>query len=84
MLKNRELVAVDCRQVWHAIVDYLEEDLAPEVRASIDTHLEDCRHCKAIYDGSRNVVLLLADENVFQLPPSFSQRLYKKLSSAAR
>ena len=84
MLKDRELVAVDCRQVWQAIVDYLEGDLTPEMRARIDSHLKDCCHCKAIYDGSRNVLLLLADENVFQLPPGFSQRLYKKLSSAAR
>ena len=84
MLKNRELVAIDCRQVWQAMVDYLEGDLTPEMRTRIDNHLKDCRHCKAIYDGSRNVVLLLADENVFQLPEGFSQRLYQRLSSATR
>ena len=84
MLKNRELVAIDCRQVWQAMVDYLEGDLTPERRTRIDSHLKDCRHCKAIYDGSRNVVLLLADENIFQLPEGFSQRLYQRLASATR
>ena len=84
MLRTGELVAIDCRQVWQAMVDYSEGDLTPEMRASVDRHLKGCRHCRAIYDGSRNVVLLLANESVFQLPPGFSQRLYNRLSSARR
>jgi predicted anti-sigma-YlaC factor YlaD len=57
----------------------MEEDLKPALRARIDAHLRICQHCRAVYDGVRNIVQLLGSEGSIELPPGFSQRLYKRL-----
>jgi anti-sigma factor (TIGR02949 family) len=74
-----KIVEIDCYEARRELVDYMEGDLAPELRAQIDRHLENCRHCTAVYDGVRNVVRLLGSEGAFELPQGFSQRLYKRL-----
>ncbi len=60
-------------------MNYMEEDMTPELRARIDAHLRHCHHCSAVYDGVRNVVQLLGSEQSIELPQGFSQRLHKRL-----
>jgi predicted anti-sigma-YlaC factor YlaD len=63
------------------MVNYAEGDLTPELAKRIEIHLKNCRHCVAVYDGARNIVNLLGDKAVFQLPEGFSQRLRQKFST---
>ncbi len=63
--------------VRRELSDYLEGDLSSELRAQIKKHLKTCGHCTAVYDGLRNVVRLLSDGRVIELPKGFSRRLYK-------
>ena len=81
MLKEKQLVEIDCREVWKEISNYIEGDLTPEIRERVDRHLRECPHCRAVYDGSRNVVRLLGGRNVLELPTGFSQRLHRRLSA---
>ena len=73
------VVEIDCRQVWKELTNYMEGDLMPEMRDRITRHLRECRHCTAIYDGTRNVVYLLGDERSIELPEGFSGRLFDRL-----
>ena len=79
-----ELFEIDCQQVWRELVNYTEGDLTPEMRDRITRHLQSCPHCRAVYDGSRNIVRLLGDKNVFELPQGFSGRLYRRFMSRVR
>ena len=72
-------IEIDCYQVRRELSDYLEGDLTPQLRLRIEQHLQACDHCSAVYDGLRNIVRLLGDEEVIELPEGFSQRLYKRL-----
>jgi len=74
-----QIVEIDCRQVWKELTNYMEGDLTPELRARITRHLEGCKHCTAVYDGTKIVVRLLGDERALELPQGFSQRLYQRL-----
>ena len=71
-----------CQEVWQELVNYTEGDLTPEMRDRIEHHLQRCSHCRAVYDGSRNIVQLLGDERLFDLPHGFSQRLHSRLLGA--
>ncbi len=73
------VIEIDCYQVRRALSDYLEGDLTPHLRLRIEEHLQTCDHCRAVYDGLRNIVRLLGDEEAIELPEGFSQRLYKRL-----
>jgi len=79
--RRKQLVEIDCREVWKEITNYMESDLTKEMRERVDRHLRECAHCRAVYDGSQNVVRLLGGNHVLELPAGFSQRLHDRLSA---
>jgi predicted anti-sigma-YlaC factor YlaD len=70
---------IDCKHVWQYISAYIEGDVDQALRAEIDKHLETCEICSAVLDSTRNVVILMADDRVFELPAGFSQRLHDRI-----
>jgi anti-sigma factor RsiW len=70
---------IDCKHVWEYISAYIDNDVDANLRAEIDRHLETCEICSAVLDSTRNVVILMADDRVFELPAGFSERLHARL-----
>jgi predicted anti-sigma-YlaC factor YlaD len=70
---------IDCKHVWEHISAYIDGEVDAVLRADIDRHLENCEICSAVLDSTRNVVILMADERVFEVPAGFSDRLHKRL-----
>ena len=70
---------IDCQHVWEHISAYIDGDVDAALRAEIDRHLETCEICSAVLDSTRNVVVLVADGRVFELPAGFSVRLHERL-----
>jgi Putative zinc-finger len=73
-------MVVNCEHVWQEISNYLDGDVDPTVRAAMETHFKECKHCTAVLDGTRNVVELYGDDRLFELPAGFSQRLERRLA----
>ena len=72
-------IEISCVEVWRQISDYLDDEISAEMRERMKAHFKACAHCTAVLDGTRNVVELVGDGRVFQMPNGFSKRLYKKL-----
>lgn len=72
-------MVLNCQEVRRQISNYLDDDISPEMRAALDKHLAQCRHCSAILDGAHNVIVLIADDRAFPLPAGFSARLHERL-----
>jgi anti-sigma factor RsiW len=70
---------LDCKHVWQHISAYIDGEVDVALRADIDKHLETCEICSAVLDSTRNVVILIADDRVFELPVGFSKRLHDRL-----
>ena len=70
---------IDCNHVWEHISAYIEGEVDATLRADIDRHLETCEICSAVLDSTRNVVILMADDRVFELPAGFSERLHARI-----
>jgi anti-sigma factor (TIGR02949 family) len=75
---------IDCKDVWDHISAYIDAEIEPELRKEIDRHLEHCSICSATIDSTRNIVVLVADERVFEIPAGFSERLHRRLDEAIR
>jgi hypothetical protein len=73
------MAEVSCREVLREISNYLEDDLDAGLRAMLGRHFSTCRHCTAVLDGTKNVILLSGDERTFTLPAGFSARLKEAL-----
>jgi len=76
-------MVVNCEHVWQEISNYVEGDVDPTVRAAMEAHFKECRHCTAVLDGTRNVLQLYGDDRLFELPVGFSQRLERRLADQA-
>lgn len=79
---NRE--PINCQLVWREISNYLEDEVAPEVRAAVDDHFRTCQHCRSVLEGTRNVIALYSDERMTEIPAGFSNRLEKRLARSTR
>lgn len=77
-------MVIDCKHVWDAISGYLDDSLPPETRELVQKHLEHCGICSAVLDSTRNILILTADDRVFELPTGFSQRLHTRLEEEIR
>ncbi|MGA8150123.1 MAG: zf-HC2 domain-containing protein [Terriglobales bacterium] len=72
-------MVVNCEEVWREISNYLEGDIAPDLRAAVDEHVRGCKHCAAVLEGTRNIVQLYGDERMLEVPLGFSHRLQRRL-----
>jgi Putative zinc-finger len=73
-------MAMTCKEVWREVSNYIDNTISSETRQELELHLSYCRHCTAIIDGVRNIVVLVADGRVFSLPSGFSARLKARLN----
>ena len=73
-------MAMTCKDVWREVSNYIDDTISSETRQELELHLSYCRHCTAIIDGVRNIIVLVADGRVFSLPSGFSARLQARLN----
>ena len=76
------IVEISCEHVWREISNYLENEVDPVLRARIEAHFRQCAHCKAVLDGTGNVLRLVAGGESFDLPAGFSDRLAQRMQKA--
>jgi predicted anti-sigma-YlaC factor YlaD len=72
---------VSCKTVIANLTDYLEGDVAPEMRQKIEKHLRGCHRCTAVYDSTRKMLVITGDERIFEIPAGFSERLHAFLDT---
>jgi anti-sigma factor RsiW len=77
-------MVIDCKHVWNYISEYLDKTLSEETRMVVQKHLEHCEICSAILDSTRNIIILTADDRVFELPIGFSERLHARIDLELR
>ena len=76
------VIEISCQHVWKEISNYVDNDVDPDLRARMEAHFKICGHCKAVVDGTKNVVKLIADGVEYELPEGFSKRLYERIKNA--
>jgi anti-sigma factor RsiW len=74
-------MVLNCRHVWDHISDYIDGTLDPSVLSDVERHLATCEICSAVLDSTRNVIVLIADDRVFELPVDYSKRLHARLDA---
>lgn len=73
---------VRCKTIIDHLSEYVDGEASPELRDTIERHLLGCRRCNAVYDSTRKLLVITADERIFELPAGFSARLHRFLDRA--
>ena len=72
---------LDCKHVWALVSEYIDGAVSGEMKEAIERHLANCRHCSAVYDSTRNILVLAGDERTFEVPVGFGERLHERLQA---
>jgi anti-sigma factor RsiW len=73
-------MVMTCEQVWQQVSAYLDGELDPVTRAALEEHVKGCKRCTAVVDGTRNVVRVMADDRVLEVPAGYSRRLHQRMA----
>jgi len=57
--RSEETMGISCEDAWRDISDYIDEDLNPIQRATLDQHFAECLHCSALLDSMPAMVIAL-------------------------
>lgn len=75
---------LNCQEVLDQLSDFLEEDVATELRSQIEVHLNGCRHCHLEVDTLRRTVQLYRAGDEVGTPIALSEKLRTALGVAYR
>ncbi len=73
------VIEISCVEVRREISNFLEGVVDLELRSRMEAHFAVCNTCKAVLDGTDNVVKLIGDGQAFDVPAGFSERLFSKV-----
>jgi hypothetical protein len=59
---------IRCTDFLAEIGNYLEKDVAEELRLQLENHLAHCQTCQVIYDSARKTLQIVTDSGSFDLP----------------
>ena len=75
---------ISCADFMAAIGDYLEGDVAAEIRLQLEAHLSHCSTCEVVYDSARKTVRVLTDSGSFDLPEAAAKPITEKIMAQVR
>jgi hypothetical protein len=75
---------LNCQEVLDQLSDFLEEDVAAELRQEIETHLNGCRHCHLEVDTLRTTIQLYRADDSVGTPIHLSDRIRAALQAVYR
>lgn len=82
--ERRGVKKLNCQEVLDQLSDFLEEDVAAELRLEIESHLNGCRHCHLEVDTLRTTIQLYRVDDPVGVPIHLSERIRAALEAAYR
>jgi predicted anti-sigma-YlaC factor YlaD len=67
-----------------AISDYLDGEVASEVRLQLESHLAHCTTCQVVYDSARKTVKILTDSGSFDLAADAADSITETIMNRIR
>jgi len=75
---------INCADFMAEIGNYLEGDVAADIRARIEGHLAHCQTCQIVYDSVRKTVKILTECGSFDLPETASKPMSENVMARIR
>jgi len=73
-----------CDQVMAELANFLDDQVAAEIRRELEIHLGHCRTCQALYDSARKTLTIVTESRSFELPEGVSARILEKIMTKVR
>ena len=74
----------NCNQVIAELANYLDDQIAAEIRREMEFHLAQCQTCRALFDSTRKTITIVTESRSFELPESVSARILERIKTKVR
>jgi len=75
---------IGCDQFLAQLGDFLEGEIASDIRRQLEAHLAYCRTCQVLFDSTTKAVKIVTDSGSFALPGDVAELLLEKIMSRVR
>jgi len=75
---------ITCADFMAEIGNYLEGDVADEVRHQLEQHLSHCQTCSVLIASSRKTLKIVTDTATFDLPESTFRPIAERIMARIR
>jgi hypothetical protein len=75
---------ITCADFMAEIGNYLEGDVADEVRHQLEQHLSHCQTCTVLLDSSRKTLKIVTDTGSFDLPEATFRPIAERIMARIR
>jgi anti-sigma factor RsiW len=65
-----------CTEFLKILDDVIDESIAADTRAEIETHLRKCGHCEVVLNTTRKTIEIFRSHEIYELPTDVSERLH--------
>ncbi len=70
---------VTCKHFLQELSDYLDETLAPDVRAELERHVKECPNCWVVCDTTEKTLKVFKGMEPHAIPKEIQSRLWTAL-----
>ncbi len=64
-----------CKEFLSELTDYLDEDLAAEIKSKLDRHITECPNCWVICDTTKKTIEVYKGMEACAIPPAVHEKL---------
>jgi len=70
---------ISCQDFITELGNLLDDDLAAEVRESLQAHLAHCQSCQVLYDSTRKTLRIVTESGSFEYSDPIGETLVTKI-----
>jgi hypothetical protein len=75
---------ITCDEFMADMGNYLEGDVAFELRQQLEFHLSHCQTCQVVYDSTLKTIRIVTDSRSFDLPEAAAKPIRDKIMARIR
>jgi len=75
---------ISCADFINEFGNYLDDQLAVEVRQQLEAHLSHCQTCQVIVDSTRKMLTIVTESGSFDLPEAAVKPITEQIMSKIR
>jgi len=75
---------ISCADFMAELGNYLDDQVAAEVRQQLENHLSHCQTCQVVVDSTRKTVTIVTDSGSFDLPETAMKPLTEQIMNKIR
>ena len=70
---------ISCQDFITELGNLLDDDVAADVRESLQAHLAHCQSCQVLYDSTRKTLSIVTESGSFEYPGPIAEPLVTKI-----